>query len=699
MTGKSKSTVTSTCRPTTIGPPKARKVKTGCRTCKTRKVKCDESRPACRRCLQTGRVCDGYGIWGGGNKPVVPNHVTTEQQSNPDRDLWRSGEYVGKLGQFRPRYLAGDSADHARRYAGAPQIEADDQLSLMSMKGTALRLFPLHLLPTDQHGYMEWFMCRTAPKLPGAFKQIFWSDLLPQASQTEPAILHAVLSLGSIHKRAVCGLIPCSETSARDAASLFTLQQLTLATGSLRDRISNRSKASLRVAIIACAVFVQLEYLQDNYQTGLTHLRHGLILLEEFLAHDNDNRNGGNNLGDANDESIINLFVNLLIQARLLGQDVYRAQLLPLLIDKLDVPQREFQSSSHARRCLERIFLRIFSLVDETKCRIFAESLSDLASLLPLSRMTEIRQDLSLWLQSYERSMMRFRHTLSSLEFYAWKLLLLLHTLACLIAQDTSSSTTSRYESTVDVGATTQTPSTRHPTSPSSPVEESQENFPTSYSSAPTTSFLGSSHEHSLQTDSSSAADSAENGLLPINPCLSVVSQCAWLYHKVRDPVSDLHETHPLDVNETAASSVADIGWMPALYYTAILARDATTRQEAVRLLYLKPHREGIWESYLSAVLAEKIIEIKEQQKITTSSNSNSARNPGEIESPSSDSSCSRVRGILVELPSSSDAKVVLTYTTRIRERSIAGEESWSSGRCTYDLRKSCWTDECRSTN
>ncbi|KAI5467812.1 hypothetical protein BGZ63DRAFT_347096 [Mariannaea sp. PMI_226] len=37
-----------------------RKVKTGCLTCKIRKVKCDEGKPHCERCLQTGRKCDGY---------------------------------------------------------------------------------------------------------------------------------------------------------------------------------------------------------------------------------------------------------------------------------------------------------------------------------------------------------------------------------------------------------------------------------------------------------------------------------------------------------------------------------------------------------------------------------------------------------------------------------------------------------------
>ncbi|KAK7228052.1 hypothetical protein V2G26_000222 [Clonostachys chloroleuca] len=32
----------------------------GCVTCKTRRVKCDEQKPLCRRCIQAGRLCGGY---------------------------------------------------------------------------------------------------------------------------------------------------------------------------------------------------------------------------------------------------------------------------------------------------------------------------------------------------------------------------------------------------------------------------------------------------------------------------------------------------------------------------------------------------------------------------------------------------------------------------------------------------------------
>ncbi|KAG4424225.1 hypothetical protein IFR04_002629 [Cadophora malorum] len=36
------------------------KVRTGCKTCKRRKVKCDEGKPGCLRCLKFGTECEGY---------------------------------------------------------------------------------------------------------------------------------------------------------------------------------------------------------------------------------------------------------------------------------------------------------------------------------------------------------------------------------------------------------------------------------------------------------------------------------------------------------------------------------------------------------------------------------------------------------------------------------------------------------------
>ncbi|KAJ5988113.1 hypothetical protein N7481_003323 [Penicillium waksmanii] len=46
-----------------VKAPKLRtKTFTGCWTCRGRRVKCDDERPACRRCLRSGWVCQGYGL-------------------------------------------------------------------------------------------------------------------------------------------------------------------------------------------------------------------------------------------------------------------------------------------------------------------------------------------------------------------------------------------------------------------------------------------------------------------------------------------------------------------------------------------------------------------------------------------------------------------------------------------------------------
>ncbi|KOS48285.1 hypothetical protein ACN38_g701 [Penicillium nordicum] len=47
-----------------------RKARTGCLTCKSRHVKCDEQKPACLHCVSTKRICEGY--------LVVPQSISSE---------------------------------------------------------------------------------------------------------------------------------------------------------------------------------------------------------------------------------------------------------------------------------------------------------------------------------------------------------------------------------------------------------------------------------------------------------------------------------------------------------------------------------------------------------------------------------------------------------------------------------------------
>ncbi|TVY80276.1 NAP1-binding protein [Lachnellula suecica] len=48
------------------------KVKTGCNNCMNRRVKCDETRPQCTKCVRSGRICGGYGKYRAQSETVQP---------------------------------------------------------------------------------------------------------------------------------------------------------------------------------------------------------------------------------------------------------------------------------------------------------------------------------------------------------------------------------------------------------------------------------------------------------------------------------------------------------------------------------------------------------------------------------------------------------------------------------------------------
>ncbi|KAF5637885.1 transcriptional regulatory moc3 [Fusarium sp. NRRL 52700] len=65
----------------------ATKGKTGCITCRIRRVKCDEDKPSCHHCTSTGRKCDGYDLTtlaSGGRiqrQPIVSGGSDAESQA------------------------------------------------------------------------------------------------------------------------------------------------------------------------------------------------------------------------------------------------------------------------------------------------------------------------------------------------------------------------------------------------------------------------------------------------------------------------------------------------------------------------------------------------------------------------------------------------------------------------------------------
>ncbi|KAJ6102856.1 hypothetical protein N7486_005283 [Penicillium sp. IBT 16267x] len=114
------------------------KVRTGCSICKARRVKCDESKPICRRCAIGARKCE----------------YSTARTAPPPRNVVTV--YLPPM-QNQPVIFANDRG-------------------------------------------LEFFHQHLAAKLDGQFTSQFWSKLVLQLSHSEPSIRHAVSAISVIYQ-------------------------------------------------------------------------------------------------------------------------------------------------------------------------------------------------------------------------------------------------------------------------------------------------------------------------------------------------------------------------------------------------------------------------------------------------------------------------------------------------------------------
>ena len=356
-------------------------------TVRIRKVKCDEDRPACQRCISTGRVCDGYGIWGGG----------------------------GNFYSHRQR-LTGSKDSHV-----VPRPTAS--VSVLASG-------------TEENGYFEWFKCRTAIKLPGSFVSSFWNTLLFQASLNEPAVLHAVLSLSSVHKRGTINADGQRKTDTiLNEQELFTLQHYVKAISHLQPHFLIKDRASVRVALITCVVFVCLEFLRGHFKTAQIHLQNGLKVLGEMqmLSNGNDGILRLKPCRESTDDWIIEAFSRLHLQVELF-KHAYQHPCLVLQAAGPELPALVFHSINEAWQQMERLLNKIFHLTDQSRQQAVSECESLRHPLALLEHQQCIRIELARWLDVYEAFKKALQGYRSAEEEKCYQLLCLYHTMANIMA-------------------------------------------------------------------------------------------------------------------------------------------------------------------------------------------------------------------------------------------------------------------------
>ncbi|KAL6692430.1 C6 zinc finger domain protein [Trichoderma pleuroticola] len=213
------------------------KVRTGCITCRIRRVKCDEGKQSCNRCLSTGRVCDGYDL--------------TVRIVNP-------------LGRARQKGLA--------RAAGGLAIPPT---LLNGILGTETeRNFFYTCRRATEAGVALHICCVTS----------FWTRLAPQLSHEYEAVRHAVVAVGAAYHLYKVVDIASIPRATKERIEIFILQQYNRSISVLRQDISQKRYVhDTAIVLICCLAYIYLESLRLNHAAAIGHLKNGIQIIESSV--------------------------------------------------------------------------------------------------------------------------------------------------------------------------------------------------------------------------------------------------------------------------------------------------------------------------------------------------------------------------------------------------------------------------------
>lgn len=360
--------------------------------------------------------------------------------------------------------------------------------------------------------------------------------------------MHAVLALSAIHRR---GVITNDEEKTPSVIEFrnqhqFALTHYLQAIQHLQTHFETQDKASFRVALMTCILFVTFEFFRGHFEAGQCHLKSGLRILSDLLGTHDDPPPLKPSQGFV-DDWILEAFSRLQFQVELFKLS-YQGPCLTLSRGKSAHSGITIQSVNECWHELQRLINSILRL--EYHCYRLngrAEVLENFLTFLKQQRC--LQNELEQWLYAFQTLRVTFSQgRMGYEEKKAYKILPVYHNMATIMAGVCLS-----------------------------PGDES-------VFDAYSTQFV------------------------------VIVGQMAelWAASQPASPHGRSSGRHLGNVLNMA-HCYADIGWIPALFYTAIKCRVHRVRLQAIRLLECSTHREGIWDSQVTACIARKAMQIEER--------------------------------------------------------------------------------------
>ncbi|XXH00101.1 hypothetical protein Hte_006443 [Hypoxylon texense] len=238
------------------------KVRTGCVTCKNRRVKCDEGKPQCLRCEKSGHLCAGYGDASANRGKDVPPLAASEiSKRTTERTV------------VRPRSL------QPRRAVDAAQPSSSLAIRLPAS------LTPAYLDSQDAP-FFDRFRSQIITDIASWCSANYWSGMLSQIMHDE-CIQHASLALAAMLLAVERSLDPANRSSVpltQYEEGKVALRHYMKAIALCRERLlGGITKDTVRSNLTSTFLFAIIEVLQGNMSTVDQIMVNGTLLLRDAI--------------------------------------------------------------------------------------------------------------------------------------------------------------------------------------------------------------------------------------------------------------------------------------------------------------------------------------------------------------------------------------------------------------------------------
>lgn len=216
-----------------------RRRKTGCLTCRSRRVKCDERKPECERCEIANVECSGYA-----EKRRVKTRADRPERNSSTTEALNSSAGL-------PPTLCHQQYPQTRF--------REDGLPLVALPVNPSPFQRPHQRARDMLGYHQ-YLYRTLDVLFAPKSFHFWREYLCEAAWETEWVFDAIVALGSIHRAAL--LLSGKGSSDRDRGfdtKIVAIQTYIRALEGVSRDISEKSRATpLAVGVLILMAYIEV---------------------------------------------------------------------------------------------------------------------------------------------------------------------------------------------------------------------------------------------------------------------------------------------------------------------------------------------------------------------------------------------------------------------------------------------------------